>query len=498
MFTANPQSYFDDLYNNTSDLIQYVSRDGEIQAVNPSWLKVTGYQMEEVIGNKIYDFICLEDRERYFSYRHDVITGKSVEGIQFSVAGRNGRKINLEGHLRPYYHNNELIHTRGVFRDISYRKQQEEAVKSEFSKLNTFLSHAPSAIVVIDEKQRIKEWNKKAEEIFGYPREEVMDGTLSDYIIPVAFREAHNKGLQHFFLTGEGPILNRTIEVPAINKLRQEFPISLSISNTRINEQWYFIAFMNDLTEQRKAEADALQALKDLATAKAEGDRYKEFLSLASHELKTPLTSILAYSQIASREINNNNPSFVKKTIEQISLHSKKLALHINLLMDISRIQAGKLILNKASQNLNVFLKETIDSLQDIYPDNTINLEMDAAPIWLTFDALRLEQVFNNLINNAVKYSPTNKTIDVSSRRVPNQIEMSVTDYGSGIQAGLEHQVFDKFYQIDNIVKSDQSGLGMGLYVASEIIKKHGGTIWVESVPEVKTTFTFTLPIEPH
>jgi signal transduction histidine kinase len=296
--------------------------------------------------------------------------------------------------------------------------------------------------------------------------------------------------------TGEGPVLNKTIEVPAVNRLGQEFPISLKISASQIEGRWYFIAFMNDLTNQKLSEENSRQAILELETAKEQGDLYKEFLSLASHELKTPITSIMALSQIAIREHERNNTASLYKSIEGISKHSRKLGMLINQLMDISRIQSGKLALDKIEVNLNEFLQQTVVNLQAIYPTHHLVLESEPDPILLELDPLRVEQVLNNLVGNAVKYSPTHSRVDLICRKNNNLVEIAVTDYGIGIESGLKHHVFDKFYQVDNILKADKSGLGVGLHIASEIIKSHGGSVWVESDPGVKTTFTFTLPLK--
>lgn len=496
MFTSDPRLYFDDLYSNTSDLIQYVGLEGTIQAVNPSWLRRLGYSSEAVIGKSIFDFVIDEDRERFLEYRRQVVAGKNVEEIEFRFATGNGRHITVEGHLRPFFKKKALVHTRGVFRDISYRKERELSFTSAFQRLASFLAYAPSAIVVIDEQQHILEWNFMAEELFGWKRDEVLNQRLAEFIIPAAFREAHHQGMRRFIETGQGPVLNKTIEVPAINRSLHEFPISLKISASQVDGQWYFIAFMNDLTQQRLSEQKSQQAMLDLATAKEQGALYKEFLSLASHELKTPVTSILALSQIAERELERGNSHSIAKSIEGIGKHSRKLGTLINQLMDVSRIQSGKLILEPEYANLNEFLAHTVASLQTVYPTHRIQLENESEPVWLEFDPLRLEQVLNNLVSNAVKYSPDKDLIELICRKKQNQVEIMVVDYGIGIESGLKHQVFEKFYQIDNIMKADKSGLGVGLHISSEIIKYHGGSIWVESEPGVKTTFTLTLPLQ--
>lgn len=489
--SSNP--YFTDLFEHTSDLIHFLAKDGSIEKVNRTWLKTLGYEEEEVIGRSIYEFIWPEEKQLYYEYRQGVIENKTLEDIQFSFLSKAGEKVVVEGHLRPFFDGRKLIHTRGVFHDITRKKEQEQHIKGQHLRLTQFFKYAPDAVVVINEKQLITEWNLKAEEIFGYLREEVLNKPLAELIIPVNYREAHNRGIEHFLNTGYGPVLNKTIEVWAIDKKKREFPVSLSISGVKMEDQWYFIAFLDDISERKKNEAELISKEAELHQTRIEDERNKEFLSIASHELKTPLTSVKALSQIALRGIGKHSQEQTGGYLAKINEHSDKIVHLVGDLLDVSRIQAGKLTIRKEKINFKNLITEVISTCNILYPSHQIKASQ-IEDVLIRLDPIRIEQVLLNLIANAVKYSPGKDLVEIYTNIQDDMIIVSTKDYGKGIDRNRQYKVFEKFYRIDELSKTDTTGLGIGLFISSEIIKQHGGSIWVESDEGEGATFRFTLP----
>ncbi|HEY0054721.1 MAG TPA: PAS domain-containing sensor histidine kinase [Pedobacter sp.] len=494
MSTPSSNPYFEDLFSNTSDLIHFANLEGKVEVANPAWLSVLGYSLEEVLGSSIYDYVWPSEISKYRSYREQCLANVILDDIQVSFKRKDGQRVFLEGHLRAYYNADQHLHTRGVFRDITLKQKKQRENEEQFEKINNFLKNAPDAVIVINEKQLVVEWNLKAETIFGYSKEEALHQPLSDLIIPLPYREMHKQGMQHFLKTGEGPVLNRTIEVSAINKNQQEFPISLNISNVKLDDNWFFIAFMDDITDRRKEQAELLEQKKELDDVKLEDQRTKEFLNIASHELKTPLTSIKAFTQLALRGLGKQPLEQTGDYLIKIDEASNKLKKLVMDLLDISKINEGKLQINKTSVKYGSFVREIIRNLQIIFPSHNIELECNDND-QVALDPLRVEQVITNLISNAVKYSPDSDIIEVSTKVNHHTLITSVRDFGIGIDGVNEPKVFDKFYQIEEISKTDNSGLGLGLFICSEIVKLHGGSIWLESTKGNGTTFYFTLPI---
>lgn len=218
-----------------------------------------------------------------------------------------------------------------------------------------------------------------------------------------------------------------------------------------------------------------------------------DFMNIASHELKTPVTSLKAYTQILQMEYgaagDNRNDKMFDKMIAQIN----KLDLLINDLLDTSKVREGALIYNRRPFAFNEMLKEVIDELQRTSADHKINLQNNP-PVILVADKQRIGQVVSNLLTNALKYGP-NADILVNAEVSDSKIICSVHDEGIGITKDQQDKVFDRFYRVSGQNLHTYPGLGLGLYISREIIQRHGGEIYVESEPGKGTTFYFTLPL---
>lgn len=217
-----------------------------------------------------------------------------------------------------------------------------------------------------------------------------------------------------------------------------------------------------------------------------------EFLSIASHELKTPLTSIKAFNQLMQRAGDLDKMSnFAKKSAD----HILRLERLIADLLDVTKINAGKMNYNMEPFNFKQMLKESIESVQHISPKHKIIVE-NLVDIIFTGDHFRLEQVVQNFLSNAIKYSPDADKIIVNSRIEQGNIIVSVQDFGIGIEPDNLDKLFDRYYRVDNTAMRFE-GLGLGLFISSEILKGHQGSFWIESKPDEGSIFYFRLPIDP-
>ncbi|MEJ7693850.1 PAS domain S-box protein [Daejeonella sp.] len=494
MKNPSTDKYFYDVFVNTNDLIHFANKEGMLEIVNPSWQKTLGYSEDEIIGTSIYDFIDEQDHANYRKRRSDAITEGISDDFQVKVRRKDGKSLLLEGNIRPFYSSNKLVHTRGVFRDVTFKITQIRKREEQLSRLTQFFQKAPDAVVVIDEDQLVVEWNTKSEAVFGFSREEAIKHPLSELIIPLRYREAHRKGMTHFLKTGEGPVLNTTIEVDAINKGNKEFPISLSISNVKIGKQWFFIAFMEDITDKIEKQKEFVRQQIELNDVREGDQRSRDFLNIASHELKTPLTAIKAFAQLALRGVEKDSKEMTTQFLKQINETSDKLNALILSLLDISRIQSGKFEVDKMIVSYNGYLQSIIESSRIIYPNHTI-LFTSSEKSEVELDPIRLEQAVMNLINNAVKYSPGSDLIEITTRRDNNMVVTDIKDYGIGIPKSNHSKVFEKFFQLEELPKRNNSGLGIGLFITSEIISQHNGLIWVQNNDPRGSTFSFSLPV---
>lgn len=230
----------------------------------------------------------------------------------------------------------------------------------------------------------------------------------------------------------------------------------------------------------------------DIEDQKVEMERRDEFIGIASHELKTPLTSLKGYIQLISYK-KGILPPAVKQYIDKAAIAINKLQRLVNNLLDVSKIQAGKLEYAVAEVNLSALVKSYTETAQHIFPLHKIESEIEES-LCINGNEERLEQVFMNLVNNAVKYSPVNKTVTVKANKQGSKIRVSVTDFGIGLTTDQMARVFERFYRVED-KKHMSSGLGMGLYISREIIHNHHGQIGVESEIGKGSTFYFDLPM---
>ncbi len=233
---------------------------------------------------------------------------------------------------------------------------------------------------------------------------------------------------------------------------------------------------LTDITQQKE-----LEQLKD------------EFIGIASHELKTPLTSIKGYTQILERIIEEMGSDKARLYLRRTNRYIDKLTSLIGDLLDVSKIQAGKLEFTSETYNFDTMIQEAIDSFAHLAKKYTIIKRGDSIPA-IVGDSSRTEQVINNFLSNAIKYSPDADTIIVTVERKRKMAVVSVQDFGIGISPEKKEHIFKRFYRINQESKKF-SGLGIGLYISSEIVERQGGKIWVDSSKGVGSTFYFSLPL---
>jgi signal transduction histidine kinase len=242
---------------------------------------------------------------------------------------------------------------------------------------------------------------------------------------------------------------------------------------------------LNKLAEEKEEE---------LKRSKIIDEQKTEFISIASHELKTPITILKAYTQMAKALKDQPNQQ-LKGMLEKIDFQSGKLLSLVQQLLDISKTEHGNLLYNKERVELNGFLTEMVEVTRHILPYHKVFVELDDS-VSVEIDRLRMEQVISNLLGNAAKYSAKGTSIRVICTKETNGLmTIAIKDEGIGLSKESMQSVFNKFYRAKDVIKT-HSGLGMGLYISSKIISGHGGGIWVESEEGKGSTFLFTLPYE--
>lgn len=330
----------------------------------------------------------------------------------------------------------------------------------------------------------ITSWNAAAERMFGYSRDEAIGRHISLIIPPSRMLEEDYIISQ--ILAGQKV---EHLETIRLAKDGREIPISLSVSSIRDSQGIVIGAskIARDISAQKEAETVAERFYEQLR----ELDRQKDtFIGLASHELRTPLTSISGYLQILNR-VNKDNAC--QKYIDKALLQVKKMSDLVNGLLEFSRIETGRMRLSKTEFELQELIDESVVSVFPMQGKHKIILERTANECVVYADRERIGQVLTGLLVNAIKYSPDRHEITLLLRPGKKTIKVGVKDEGVGIAAANLDQIFTRFYRSDETAPHI-SGLGIGLYLAREIINRHQGKLWAESEPGKGSTFWLSLP----
>ncbi|HEX2913981.1 MAG TPA: ATP-binding protein [Chloroflexia bacterium] len=222
-----------------------------------------------------------------------------------------------------------------------------------------------------------------------------------------------------------------------------------------------------------------------------------DFLAMASHELRTPLTTIKGYAQILSKNIEKFSDPKMGVAVRAINQQSDRMAKLINQLLDVSRIQNHKLQIQPVALNLNPFMTALVSRLQITSPNHELQVSVKNEPLWVKVDEDLLEQVISNLVSNATKYSPDNEPVEITIDQAGPNAVIKVRDHGNGIALEEQPKIFDRFYRSPQVKNSTKEGLGLGLFITSELVKASGGEISVESAPGKGSIFTVLLPAIP-
>ena len=375
-----------------------------------------------------------------------------------------------------------------------------EALHRRRRQMDALLDHALDAVIVADREGRILAWNPRAEEMFGWSRDEALGQLLADTVVPPSLREAHRRGIETYLATGHGPVLNRLIELPARRRDGTEIPVEIAITPVRLGATIIFSAFLRDIGERKRTEAERAALLTREQTARAEAEaanRAKdEFLTVLSHELRTPLNAVYGWARMLRAHQVDEAAS--ARALEAIERNANAQVQLIDDLLDVSRVITGKMRLDVRPVDLPAVVDAALDAVRPAAAAKEIRLQsvLDPRAGPLTGDPNRLQQVVWNLLMNAVKFTPKGGRVQVHLQRVGSHVEIVVSDTGRGIGPDVLPFVFDRFRQEDSSTTRAYSGLGLGLALVKHLVELHGGSVAAESPGEGQgATFIVKLPL---
>jgi signal transduction histidine kinase len=237
-----------------------------------------------------------------------------------------------------------------------------------------------------------------------------------------------------------------------------------------------------------------LLAMEDITERKAAEQQRNDFIGIVSHELKTPVTSLKAFGQVLQLQLEKANDQHMVKMLSRMDAQINKLTHLINDLLDATKIEGGELQFHQELFSFPELLEEIIEEVQRTSEKHKIK-QQDVIALHVNGDRERIGQVLTNFLTNAIKYSPDANEIIVRMSIRDNQLVCSVQDFGIGIPANKIDKVFERFFRLADDKLHSFPGIGLGLFISSEIIKRQGGRIWAESSPGIGSTFSFSLPL---
>jgi len=432
----------------TSDQLNYESVLNLIHTDDQTYVNQTIRDLRDTLSNRHFDFecrICRSDRSTSWL---------KVQGSTY---------FNEENRLR------RII---GSIVDISDLKNAE----AKNAELVAIVNSSNDAIVGKTLDGKITSWNYAAEELFGYTTDEMIGQSVlrlipedrkneEDYIIE---RLKAGESLKHF-------------ETKRLTKANHLIDVSLTISPIKNDAGLIF---------------GISKIVRDITEKKQEERRKNDFVSIVSHELKTPLTSILLYSQVLQKKYKPMPDEIGYQISSKIEMQTKKMVAMIHDFLSLARIEEGKLQIRKEIFPVSELFEEAKNEAQLISSRHTVKTTFNT-PIKIFADRDKIGQVLTNLVSNAIKYSPDGGTVSIGCEEYEGKVLVYVSDEGVGISKNDQKKLFERFYRVENEQLAGISGFGIGLYIVAEILRYHNTKMEVESQKGIGTTFKFYLDQQP-
>ncbi|NKF51704.1 PAS domain S-box protein [Shewanella sp. WXL01] len=473
---------------------------GIITDANPAVAQMFGYQHDELIGENVAILTPMAGRHLHDGFiKRFLDTGEKrvVDTRRELVAeAKSGQEFPIELSVSRMEIDGETFFL-GFVKDLSEIKTNEaEAARSESILLAT-LEASQDALISIDITGRVQEFNLAAVELFGYRREEALGEMLEDLIIPSGFRDPHRKGMEHHRRTGEGPVLNKRIEVPAVNKSGKEFPVELRVIPIQLGDELLFTAFLRNISEQKSREEELKQAKEQ---AEAGSKAKSRFLATMSHEIRSPLNAVLGSVELLLDSPLRSEQRIYTNTAKEAG---DALLNTINDILDFSKIEAGQMVLESHEFEPDKLVAQVLQILATKAADKGVHLASFInrnVPQSLVGDPQRLRQVIHNLVDNAIKFSTSGCiTVEVwipNNHQARVELCCRVTDQGIGISGDAQQKLFQEFSQVHDTHSTSYKGTGLGLAICAELVRMMGGDIEVSSEPGKGSSFNLYVTLD--
>ena len=496
---------------------------GRVLFWNTAAERIFGWTAEEVIGKPI-PTIPIGSEDEFRLMLESQMHGISQEGRDVTRRRKDGSLCSLKLWTAPLHDNDgRVLGKVAILADKSElnRVEQERALlvstgqqareqAHAMERYRELLEAAPDSIIEVDANGVIVIANAATEQIFGYSRTELL-GKSIDQLVPEELRHRHAQNRATYSALPIRRPMGTGLKLHGQKKDGTNFPLEISLSPVHSAEGLRVSAVIRDVTDRQKVEQDfrdmqarltaelskANRALEVRSREAEEANRLKsEFLASISHELRTPLHTIIGFSELLGEELDGALNSKQRRFVEHIHKDSLHLLELINDILDLSKIEAGRLDLHLEAFEATGAARETLNSVAPAAQAKHISLEFaPCPPISVHADRIRFRQILLNLLSNAVKFTSEGGSVLVECSSHDQVAQFCVSDSGLGIPRHEHETIFDKFHQVGTTTKGIREGTGLGLAITKHLVEQHNGRIWVESEPGKGSRFYFTIPV---
>ena len=529
-FGETKQAMLAAIIESSEDAIVSKTLDGTVTSWNKSAAKMFGYNEGEMVGKSIITVIPKDRRQEEVVILGKIRQGEKVEHYETVRLRKDGTEIAVSLTISPIKNAaGQVIGASKIARDISKQKTSEESLQRYANNLETVNSVGKMVSERLDVQEILQQVTDVTTEATGaafgaffYNKLDEHGESYTLFTLSGAPREAfekfgmpRNTAVFNPTFSGEGTVrVDDITKDPRYGKNHPHYGMPkghlpvvsylavpvISKSGVVIGGLFYghpepgrFSVHHESLVESVATQAAiALENARLYEEIKKLNARKDDFIGLASHELKTPVTSLSGYLQIINRRLPSDdvNKPFIEKALAQIN----KLSGLISDLLDVSKIETGQLPLSFTGFDLQHLAKEVIEVMQFSTKTHRLTLDSNINKLLVTADRQRIEQVIINLLSNAIKYSPGANEVNVTVSAADNKALVAVRDFGLGITRDQQERIFNRFYRVEDMA-AHISGLGIGLFISKEIISRHNGRLWVESEPGKGSVFFFEIPV---
>ncbi len=500
----NPgEKLFRALIENSSDAIALVSHEGLFTYVSPSVQKILGLTPGELLGHNTLELFPPDHLPAVLE-QFDAVAktpGLTVT-VEHTCIHKDGSLRWLESTITNHLHDPHIQAFVANFRDISERKQAEERQHILDQVSNLVVSSLDQQITLTEIARLLVP--SLAEPVYGVQKllrtgkPELISNVSQDVLAHIQvhpdmldiLRELALKSYMGVPLIARDRIIG-AITFSSVQPSREYTKADLYFAQELARR---IASALDNVHLYRQAQAE-IRERKNAEEALRESEARKdEFISMASHELKTPLTSLKGFTNLLQRRLTKQGDKQAMHFLARMEEQLDKLTKLVSDLLDVTKMQAGKLEFREERFFLNELVRETLENLQGTTETHHLQLE-EVTDVQVLGDKDRLGQVLINLLTNAIKYSPEANTVIVRVSADEHNAIVSVQDFGIGIAETHQEKIFERFYQVNDDTKKTFPGLGIGLYISYQIVKGHLGRLWVESSKGAGATFYLSLPL---